>query len=191
MGPRRRGQFPSLGSIRSSTTNVSQAARVRSCPDNVRDGFKLLTYHCWFRHADQLVPKGQGFMYHVQNRQHIAAMARFRLGCSWLNIDRLRYGAGKCVRSTRMCPCCQRLHVQAREDELHVLECPAYADLRIEYSDVVSTINTSSDSDMYLMMNKNNDSRAWRRLAAFIYNTQLERKRVVDPNYEDSSDEGE
>jgi hypothetical protein len=174
-----------LHSIRSNVAT----ANVRNCPDNVRDGFKLLTYQCWFRHADQLVPKGEGFVYHVQNKHHIAAMARFRLGSSWLNIDRLRYGAGKRVRSARVCPCCQRFNLQAREDEMHVLECPTYAGLRAQYHDVVSTIYTSSDNAMYMMMNKNNDSRAWRRLAEFMFKTQLERRRVLDPDYDSSSDE--
>ena len=115
--------------------------RVRGCPDTTRDGFKLLTYSCWFRQHQQPVPKGDNWTYYVQFRDHVTALAQFRLGSSWLNIDRQRFGAGRRPRSQRVCECCA---AQTREDELHVFQCTAYADLRHQYHDVVQANDTSS-----------------------------------------------
>lgn len=140
--------------------------RVRACPDNVREGFKLLKYVAWFHSHKSAMDKGQGFVYHVNNMKHAAALARFRLGSACLNTETLRAGL---PRSERHCMLCD---MQVREDELHVFECPAYADLRTEFEDVVSTIDSTSatmDDDMRVMMNKGNDAHAWQRLAMFIY----------------------
>lgn len=164
---------------------VSGDNRVRGCPDTARDGFKLLTYTCWFRHHQQPVPKGDSWTYYVQCRDHVTALAQFRLGSSWLNIDRQRYGPGRRPRSERVCECCAA-HI--REDELHVFECTAYADLRLRYHDVVHDIDASAgqvDGNMYSMVNKGHNGRAWRRFAQFIYHTKSIRTRILHPELVD------
>jgi hypothetical protein len=176
-----------LHAVRMPAT-VPQHNRVRGCPIDNRDGFKLLTYHCWMRHADQVVLKGHNWTYHVRHRSHIVALARLRLGCSWLNIQRLRQTG--VARNARICPVCS---MQAREDEAHIFECPAYQDLRTEFQDVVNTVDTVApdlDTQVYAIMNKSNDAHAWQRLALFAYKSYKLRNHLLQPeNINSESDQ--
>ena len=154
----------------------SSPNRVRGCPDNVREGFKLLKYATWFQPHTTAVKKGQGFVYHVNNMKHAMALARFRLGSAYLNTEAQRAGR---PRSARHCSLCD-MHI--REDELHIFECPAYTDLRTQFADVVSNINSSSptvDRDMRMMMNKGNNASAWQRLAMFMHRVMKFRATAV------------
>ena len=115
-------------------------------------------------------------MHHVNNVKHIAALSRFRLGSTCLNTETRRAGQ---PRSARHCNLCD-MHI--REDELHVFECPAYAELRAEFADVVATIASTSptvDIDMRMMMDKGNDAHAWQRLAMFVHRAMKHRASVL------------
>jgi hypothetical protein len=134
-------------------------------------GFKAATYRHWFSHGalDDLEPhpcpirSRHGFAYHVNQPAQIRALSTFRMGAHRLNIQRLRSAV---PRSLRLCTCCGH---QLVEDEIHVLECDAYTDLRLQYGSLFATVGQEpfSDADMYRVMNPS-DPRGWRRLATFL-----------------------
>jgi hypothetical protein len=161
---------------RNAITVQARGNAVRSA--DASEGFKYLTYTEWFGHPNMWLDKRALFTFHLQSRQLIVCMARFRLGCSWLNIEQLRYGVHRRERADRVCPCCDWRVV---EDELHVLECPAYESLRQRFSDVVSTLDRTRvrDSHMHSMMDKGCLTQEWRRLAQFLYSCQKERLAIV------------
>ena len=145
-------------------------SRVRACPNNISAGFKLLTYDTWMQ--DHSMPHdrtwdGSGsWIYSVDKREHVVAMARFRLGSSWLNIEMQRYGPNSRPRHARLCP-----HCQTREDELHIFECPLYADARAKFEGIVKTIEPNSitaDQDMRSVMTCISRE-GWQGLANFLY----------------------
>jgi hypothetical protein len=139
---------------------------VRSVPDADSAGFRLLTYLKWFytKHA-----KGEGFIYHVNRLQQVQALARFRLGSHGLAIDAgRRQGGVRVPRHARVCPCCA---TREREDELHVMQCPAYWDIRREFSDLFSalpSVHVWSDDEMRRFMNRGNNKHDWKRLADML-----------------------
>jgi hypothetical protein len=124
-------------------------------------GFKRATYRHWFCHDE--LEKGQGFAYHVQKPQQIHAIATFRMSAHVLGIERGRHQ--RIPRGRRFCTCCTDDVV---EDEMHVFECPAYADLRQEYAELFGLANVPlTDNAMYTMMNPSTPSH-WRGLAGFL-----------------------
>jgi hypothetical protein len=147
------------------------------------DGFQYHTYNCWFAGGkfDADIPQGLGFKSHIAERHLVTTMARFRLGCTWLNVDTQRWAHR--ARCKRICTCCA---MQAVEDAAHIFECPVYADLRHQFHDVVQTVTPSDmgniDLHMFAIMNKQQDSRAWHRLALFLYKSQAVREANVS-NY--------
>lgn len=147
---------------------------VRGCPDDIRDGFKLFVYSRWFADPAVVFDRQQNWPYHVFDWRHVVAVARFRLGSSWLNVEQLRYQ--RVVRSARLCDCCPQ---KVREDEMHILECPRYAQLRSDFADVMHPNFVSSDSIMRQVMTHGNDGNAWRRLASFLHACYVKRERVL------------
>ena len=119
-------------------------------------------------------------MYHVHDPKHVKAIARFRMGCSWFNIERMRYGTQRAARSARTCPLCDG---QAREDERHVFECPAYELLRAQFVNVALAIaSTESDQVVYARMSQV-DCRAWQTFAIFLHKARVLREQKMEvPN---------
>jgi len=146
----------------------SQAGNViRDWPDHVSRGFKLLTYRTWFA-PDGSTPKQQRWWFHLNDKARIEALAQFRLGSHWLQIERGRFAG--IPRSQRLCPCCEAAE---RDDEMHLLQCPCHAGLRHRYfhghDDMLENADILSDEDMRKAMNNPaGSSEAWNRLAAFI-----------------------
>jgi hypothetical protein len=68
------------------------------------------------------------------SNSHVRVIFNFRLGMSLLNCELLR--SSNPARSTRHCGMCDLHDV---EDELHVLVCPAYDDLRSQFHEVFSS----------------------------------------------------
>jgi hypothetical protein len=140
---------------------------VRNWPDHVSRGFKLLTYRMWFA-PDDGTPKKHRWWFHVNDKARIEALAQFRLGSHWLQVERGRYTG--VPRSQRCCSFCENA---ARDDEMHLLQCPLYAGLRYRYfhgDDILpEQFDVASDRDMRKVMNSPADSReSWNRFAAFI-----------------------
>ena len=120
-----------LQQVDQQTWQVAQqlADNPRRLPDDHREGFKLATYRAWF-HVAGNNSKRLSFAAHVNRRDSIRDIARFRMGCHQLDIEARRWGDLKTVRSKRTCRCCSMGKV---EDELHfMLECPLYQHIRAE-----------------------------------------------------------
>ena len=116
-------------------------------------GFKLATYRHWFctgkpsdgepNHCP--VSSRHGFIYHIQRPNQVRALACSRLSAHDLNIEQQRHA--HISRLQHVCLCC---HANAVEDELHILECPAYQDIRQSFTDVLGDLqHPLCDADMY------------------------------------------
>ncbi len=147
-----------------------------------RTGFKTATYRHWFCRGKPSdgepshcpVPRRLGFIYHVQRPNQVRALACFRLSAHELNIERLRHT--NIDRSQRFCKCCTANVV---EDEMHILECPAYHHIRQSFSDVLGDVpHPICDADMYNIMNPS-EAGKWRRLATFLLKVMDERTRIL------------
>ena len=105
--------------------------QVRGIPDHQRLDFKLIKYKKWFA-PEAGHNTTRCFIYHLYRRNQVQAVAQFRMSAHWLNCERMRVAADgrNMPRSRRICLCCKH---QAREDEMHVLECPHYNDIRLRY----------------------------------------------------------
>jgi hypothetical protein len=124
--------------------------------DDKRPCFKLLTYRAWFSRNG--IYAGRSFMFYVDRREQVVALARFRLGSHHLNIETGRWSRRK--RSERdPCPCCATSGQAERDDELHLLLCPAYEKLRHKfdavfggpaYQALVHSVACGTDVDMHM-----------------------------------------
>jgi hypothetical protein len=105
--------------------------QVRCIPDNQRLDFKYTKYKKWFAPVAGHTTK-KSFTYHLYRRDQVQAVAQFRMSAHWLNCERMRVAADgrNLPRSCRICPCCK---YQVREDEMHILECTHYNDMRLRY----------------------------------------------------------
>ena len=131
---------------------------VRSAPSTFTDGFKLFTYQSWFQ-PDEWVRK-ESWMLSLHAPERIRVMAQFRLGSHWLAVQQ-----GRFARTPRHQRCCAHCPGQ-REDELHLLECPRYAELRNRYN--ICTWHERM-TDMHINEQFNmQDARDWNRLAEFL-----------------------
>ena len=97
-------------------------------------GLKLCTYRRWFsRPAHQVCPVYWEVPVSIAKLQR---MLRFRIGSHLLPIEQ-----GRHLRLPRHRRVCRLCHTEALGDERHtavLLECPALADLRDEYSPLVA-----------------------------------------------------
>ena len=98
-----------------------QPLAVRAAPEAFSAGFMALTYQLWFR-ADTWVRK-ESFTFHLNRPADIKAVAKFRVGMHCLNIRVGRLAGRRARRGERVCQMCSQGVV---EDELHLMECPAY-----------------------------------------------------------------
>ena len=158
--------------------------QIREIPDSEHKGFKLKKYLRWFSKGADTDLKDR-FMYHLVDKDLVQAMARFRMGVHWLNSECMRKGAdGRMVaRSDRVCPCCSS---GAREDEMHILECPHYQDIRLRYSGLFPVVEDGvvvwDDDCMNKLMNGDGSRRFWNRLASFLLACKRSRAKVVASN---------
>ena len=71
--------------------HIGLTSVVRAQHDDSHSGFKLLTYHYWFKSSygsDQPV----GFIQHLNNRNKISTIARYRMGSHSLAVETGRWG---------------------------------------------------------------------------------------------------
>ena len=94
--------------------------RVRCCPPDVREGFKLFKHTMWFKQPEGQVP----VLWVLPEPGNIRVLAQFRLGAHHLACEADR-DLGH--RDMRLCRFCQESEM---EDELHVLLCGAWQYLR-------------------------------------------------------------
>ena len=97
--------------------------RVKHCPDDVRDGFKAFKHACWFQQEEGQKP----VLWLLPEHGNIRVLARYRLGSHHLACE-TRRDLG--LRGWMWCGYCQAHLV---EDDLHVLLCPAWQDIRARF----------------------------------------------------------
>ena len=138
-------------------------------------GFKLQTYHHWFR-SD--FSKGKVFAYHLHLPQRISAIARLFFGAHDLEIERGRFRGGRKVpRDERKCCMCS----QTVEDECHfLLECEAYDVLRKTPTcmPAFATWNKEKPAtcSMRLVTQAGNDKQRWDALAEYVVRAEAQRR---------------
>ena len=95
----------------------------------------------------------------------IQALARFRMSSHDLNIVRGRHA--QVARHNRVCTLCD---TQSREDEMHILECPDYQDVRDRFIGLFPAgFQQIDEASMRVVMNPGRDEGdKWRMLADFI-----------------------
>lgn len=103
---------------------------VRDCPDEQRDGFKIMRYREWFAMDPPRRGRANGvndrsFCCMTHKASHVRAIAQFRLGVHWLKVEKDR--SRGLPRSYRHCDKCGSNEV---EDELHLMTCTAYEGMR-------------------------------------------------------------
>jgi hypothetical protein len=142
-------------------------AAVRDVPDTQGTGFKTWTYVRWFKPCSTFLSRrAESFIRHVHRPERIEALARFRLGAHHLNVNTQRFEGNHVARSLRVCKCC---NVNCREDERHLLECPAYNDVRAAFQDVVPSVVSPDISDSALLQLWNKSTKHdWDRFADFL-----------------------
>jgi hypothetical protein len=136
--------------------------RVRAAPDTLSTGFKLFTYDSWFAAVDG---KPAGYVDLLNGRECVTAMARFRMGSHHLGVETGRWK--KIPRNQRVCACC---NIDERDDELHLLRCPALNELRERFPDGFVRA-TPDDASVKQFMNGSlceNKYVFWRRLSRYI-----------------------
>ena len=132
---------------------------VRNVPDNCRVGFRMHVYKRWFAQSDWVCK--HSFIYNLFERDQICVVAQFRMGVHWLNNICMPRST---QRSKRTCACCFD-----REDEMHLFECPFYADFRQKYHcNLPAHQSAHNDADMLMLMNGGNDQESWRNFANFL-----------------------
>lgn len=155
------------------------------------DGFKMVTYRTWFCHgyvhddepARCPMHARHGFAHHLNRPEHVRVVARFRMRAHALNIE--RHGI---ARAARVCQCCVGADGRHSciEDEMHVLECPAYEQLRQQFLDVLGAARMPvTDADMHTVMNPTDPSQ-WRRLALFLLKVFEIRNMCADADLADA-----
>jgi hypothetical protein len=153
----------------------ADAPPLRSIPTNERFGFQKATYRHYF--CSGSLDKYEGFAYHAHTPAHIKALAQIRMSSHDLNINRMRHV--NIARHNRVCTLCGG---QAREDEMHLLECPTYQDVRGRFHMLFPGDNIQVDeSYMRTFMNPGPDEGdKWRSLADFIICCMATRKDALD-----------
>ena len=126
------------------------------------------------------------FIFHLHRSEQIRVTAQFRMGSHWLNSEKHRLVAGVFIpRSQRLCACC---HFNSREDEMHLLECPFYNDIRLRFQTLfcsdqdpgLMTWNMQvSDADMRTFMN-GSTREFWNDLANFLLACRKKRQVFLD-----------
>ena len=87
-----------------------------------------MVYNTWFYSGSFNI--SHTFWFNLFRPKQIHAMARFRMGAHRLNVESERWRRPHVPRSQRICKCCKMGVV---EDELHILYCPLYIDLRFKF----------------------------------------------------------
>ena len=141
---------------------------VRAAPHAFSKGFKAFVYEQWF--APDRWKRRECWTFHLHASEQIRAMAQFRLGSHWLEVQRGRCIKPRLPRHARVCTSCMTV-----EDELHLLECPRYAEARITLGMLP---HTWSDSRIKAFFNKTEAS-DWLRLAYFLVSCRRTTKDIL------------
>jgi hypothetical protein len=152
----------SLSSVTSPTPiGTSHFSVIRDRSDSERIGTKLQVYNTWFSGGSSNI--SQTFWFHLNRPQHIFTMARFRMGAHRLHVESERWRRPHIPRSQRVCQCCK---LGVVEDELHLMYCPYYTDLRFQYN--IHLRGTGQiDHSMHVLVNAY-DCDSWHDLSNYL-----------------------
>ena len=113
--------------------------------------------------------KHDRWWFHVNSQKQIQAMAQYRMGSHWLEVERGRYANPPCPRSNRLCKYCD-LH--ERGDELHMWKCPLFAPVHQKFGQRFASgldWGNAEDHEVRQAMNIPGGCGAmWNDMAAFI-----------------------
>ena len=144
----------------------------------VSTGFKRATYRVWF--CGEVPERGAGWLRCIHMRKQIRALATFRLGTHDLAINAMRFGSRKKQRNQRLCQCCSSACV---DDERHVFECTAFAELRAQYPLLPSPPpyqgTPDPDAAMRRCMELESEQQ-WLALADYLIKHMAMRRRLLD-----------
>ena len=134
---------------------------IRDRSDSERIGTKLMVYNTWFYSGSFNI--SHTFWFNLFRPKQIHAMARFRMGAHRLNVESERWRRPHVPRSQRICKCCKMGVV---EDELHILYCPLYIDLRFKFG-IHLNGGGQIDHSMRSLMNAH-DYDSWYTLSCYL-----------------------
>ena len=154
---------------------LGHLGEVRAVPDDVREGFKAITYMKWFHDDCDVCAR---FWYCLDRPEQIQAVAQYRMGAHWLRIETGRFGRDALPRSQRVCLLCG---TGEREDEAHVLLCPLYAHLRCEYGLGGGNIQDIDAMMVSVMSVTDPACHYWRRMAWFLLRSKNLREKLLNP----------
>ena len=162
----------------SSTTGHHQVhqgglSQVRLQSNDERVGFKVMVYSRWFASEESDVKST--FWFSLNRPDQISTVARYRMGCHWLEVENGRISRPFVPRDQRLCRCC---NLKAREDELHILYCPLYAGLRYDFGLSVNADRVKEvgeDRVMNELMNNDTDG-FWQNMGCFLRRCKVERE---------------
>jgi hypothetical protein len=138
---------------------VAEEGAVRAAPAYFSAGFMKFKHERWFGGGGR---RGETWTHHLQKAEHVRIVAQFRLGSHWLEVQQGKFRG--LPRSERVC-----LHCNVIEDEMHLLECPLYTQIRAR-SGLFTTLEGEaviSDGRMKEAMN-GTTKRYWNKLAVFL-----------------------
>jgi hypothetical protein len=143
------------------------ANTVRSAPASFSKGFKMFVHQQWF--AQPQGQKKESYIVHLSDKEQIAAVAQLRTGSHWLMVDkgrRLKVD-GVWARVDRSARCCTHCAGSRVEDEMHLLECPHWAQHRDRNGLPTFEWGTAGDADMRDTFNPTSRD-GWRALGRFL-----------------------
>jgi hypothetical protein len=134
---------------------------IRDRSDSERIGTKSHVYNTWFSCDNSNI--SHTFWFNLYRPNQICTMARFRMGAHRLNVESERWRRPHVPRSQRICRCC---NLGVVEDELHLMYCPLYTDVRFQYKIHLRGIG-QIDHSMHALMNAN-DYDGWHALSNYL-----------------------
>ena len=132
----------------------------------------MFVHQQWF--AQPQGQKRESYVLHLTDREQISAVAQLRTGSHWLMVDKGRRlkVQGRWQKLDRSARCCA--HCPGRvEDEMHLLECPHWAQLRDRHGLQSFAWGTAGDADMRDSFNPTTKD-GWRALGRFLVQCKYE-----------------
>ena len=122
----------------------------------------------------------ENYLGYIKNNKHKKALARFRLSCHPLMIEKGRHHKPPLDRSLRTCPICE----MGIENEIHfITECPLYVMGRVNlYAECLHTskhFQSQSTIERFIFIMSNENPRILEELARFVYMSLKLRDQVL------------
>ncbi len=131
---------------------------VRAAPLTFSAGFMKFKHERWFA---KRWARDESWVHHLHKHAYVRIVAQFRLGTHWLEVQQGKFRG--IPRNERVCTRCNVI-----EDEMHVLECPCYAQARAR-SGLFPSLTGGEISDASMKETVNGTTgQFWKKLAVFL-----------------------